>query len=200
MRTGLIVCNEAGTGTECTATPAEPATIYDGCNDLDDNCDGQVDEGFTIMIGDNDGYGYGSGTVPDGSMLPEALFDNRTSAEMSASDGTQYTDAGSYAPDFYFEMTFPSSDQGRIKTAKFMLDVSGIQASLYGASFLGIDSLDYSDKLPQEQDAFGSEVVLFEISKIAVKDGSLPIFFQGGTISGGDAISFDYFGVSLECY
>jgi hypothetical protein len=159
-----------------------------------------VDEGFTIIIGDNDGYGYGSGTVPDGNMLPEALFDNRTSAEMSASDGAQHTDAVSYAPNFYFEMTFPSSDQGRIRTANFMLDVSGIQASSYDASVLVIDNLDYSPWLPQEQDVFGSEVVLIDISKIAVKDGSLPVFFQGGSLSGGDAISFDYFGVSLECY
>jgi hypothetical protein len=200
MRTGSFICNGAGNGTECSATPATPASLYDTCNGLDDNCDGQIDEGFVISIGDNDGYGYGDATVPDGNNLPEVPFDNRESSELNATDGAQYTDNTIYGPDFFFYMTFPSSTQSLIKTSKLTLDVSGIQGSLNGVSSIVIDSIDYSYKLPQEQGVFGSGIVEIDINTLSVRDGSFWVWYEGGTLNGGDAIAIDYFAFSMECY
>ncbi|GMU60390.1 MAG: hypothetical protein AMXMBFR34_21530 [Myxococcaceae bacterium] len=55
-RTGGALCGPSGRVT-CDATAGTPGT--ETCNSVDDNCDGQVDEGLTISClsdGDNDGY------------------------------------------------------------------------------------------------------------------------------------------------
>ena len=44
-RTGTIVCNAAQTGTTCSVTAGTPTTEI--CNNIDDDCDGMVDEGVT---------------------------------------------------------------------------------------------------------------------------------------------------------
>jgi hypothetical protein len=51
QRTGAFVCTADGSGTECSATPGTPGTEV--CNEIDDDCDGTVDEGFPD--GDGDG-------------------------------------------------------------------------------------------------------------------------------------------------
>ena len=43
---GEISCNPAGDGTICT--DESPANIVEVCNGQDDDCDGQIDEGFTV--------------------------------------------------------------------------------------------------------------------------------------------------------
>jgi MYXO-CTERM domain-containing protein len=48
-RLGITVCNTAGTGTVCDAPVVTPTQEY--CNAIDDNCDGQVDEGMLPGIG-----------------------------------------------------------------------------------------------------------------------------------------------------
>jgi hypothetical protein len=49
-----------------------PAPRTEACDGVDNDCDGSTDENVIIVIGDNDGYGYGSGRVPDNSNLPIA--------------------------------------------------------------------------------------------------------------------------------
>ena len=54
---------------------------------------------ITLMVGDNDGYGFGAAVVPDGGSLPVPGFDNRSAAEAVATNGAQQTDiyrGGSY--------------------------------------------------------------------------------------------------------
>jgi subtilisin family serine protease len=46
---GAIVCNSAGDEVECSAVAGEPATELCG-NDVDDDCDGETDEGFTDRL------------------------------------------------------------------------------------------------------------------------------------------------------
>jgi hypothetical protein len=48
-RTGITACNATGTGTVCDAPVVPPTAEY--CNNIDDNCDGQVDEGTLPGIG-----------------------------------------------------------------------------------------------------------------------------------------------------
>jgi putative metal-binding protein len=45
-RTGNLVCRADGTGLQCNA-PAGPAPGTEVCNNLDDDCDGKVDEGLS---------------------------------------------------------------------------------------------------------------------------------------------------------
>ncbi len=47
-RQGEYVCKADGTGVECSATPGPSDTEI--CNTLDDNCDGQIDEGYLNQI------------------------------------------------------------------------------------------------------------------------------------------------------
>ena len=53
----------------------------------------EVSEAATItdLIGDNDGLGGRSGAFPGGTV-PLGIFDNRSAAEMVATDGSQFTD------------------------------------------------------------------------------------------------------------
>jgi hypothetical protein len=44
QRSGRFVCNDAEDDTVCTATAGQPS--QEVCNGLDDNCDGNIDEGF----------------------------------------------------------------------------------------------------------------------------------------------------------
>jgi hypothetical protein len=51
-RAGIILCATDGNNTVCEGTPGAPTTEV--CNNIDDNCDGQVDEGLgTISCGQN---------------------------------------------------------------------------------------------------------------------------------------------------
>src|SRR6185312_12121246 len=45
-RTGTYVCKADGTGTQCTAGPVTPGSEGTVCNGIDDDCDGQIDEGI----------------------------------------------------------------------------------------------------------------------------------------------------------
>lgn len=46
-RTGVKICAENGSGAVCNATPGSPTAEV--CNNIDDNCNGQVDEGLGII-------------------------------------------------------------------------------------------------------------------------------------------------------
>ncbi len=46
-RSGAKVCTANGTGTTCNATPGPPSAEV--CNNVDDDCDGQVDEGLGTL-------------------------------------------------------------------------------------------------------------------------------------------------------
>jgi hypothetical protein len=45
-RTGQYVCKADGTGTQCNATPGTPTAEI--CDGKDNNCNGQIDEGFNV--------------------------------------------------------------------------------------------------------------------------------------------------------
>ena len=47
LRYGTVKCNTLGTGTECSVVAAMPTTEM--CNQIDDNCNGSVDEPFTTL-------------------------------------------------------------------------------------------------------------------------------------------------------
>ena len=59
QRTGQNVCKSDGTGTQCNIQPGTPGT--ETCNSIDDDCDGQIDEGVSQTI--TCGAGACQGTV-----------------------------------------------------------------------------------------------------------------------------------------
>ena len=159
-----------------------------------------------IMIGDNDGYGYGSSEVPDNSNLPlsshtngDWIFYNQERSESSATDGSQYTDEEAYDQmAFSFTITFPPVDPDNFYVARFILDVTGIQTEAFGSSSLKLDGIDFSSYLPQEQGIHGSDVVVISIyNSNLFEDGSLTIDFQGAPFPDPDAIAFDFFGLEI---
>jgi MYXO-CTERM domain-containing protein len=58
LRTGITACNAAGTGTVCDAPVVTPSSEV--CNNIDDNCNGQVDEGTLPGVGMTCGNGLGN--------------------------------------------------------------------------------------------------------------------------------------------
>ncbi len=61
--TGTIVCNAAGTGTECNAPPALPPAANETCNNLDDDCDTRIDESIPLSAIPTVQFTGASGTV-----------------------------------------------------------------------------------------------------------------------------------------
>ncbi len=213
---GYVADNTDCDDTDNKIHPWAPEVCY---NNKDDDCDGYTDEEVCdqiIMIGDNDGYGYGSDVVPDNEDLPFSddpvnnwIFDNREPSEISATDGSQYTDMEPY--DYmYFSFTIPFDpvDSDIFYCAFFTLDVSGLQSELYGAKSLYLDGEDFSSALQyKEQGAFGSEVIDIYIgesySYLFTNDTNrdLTVEFYGGYYCPDcdlDSIAFDY--LSLEIW
>ena len=57
-RGGILACKADGSGTFCDAPTVMPQTEV--CNGLDDNCNGQIDEGILPGVGDKCGNGLGT--------------------------------------------------------------------------------------------------------------------------------------------
>src|SRR6185437_13265471 len=50
LRQGTVICNGSGSDVMCSATPGAP-TGAETCNYLDDDCDGNIDNGFRNAAG-----------------------------------------------------------------------------------------------------------------------------------------------------
>jgi MYXO-CTERM domain-containing protein len=67
-RGGILACKADGSGTFCDAPTVMPQTEV--CNGLDDNCNGQIDEGTLPGVGDK--CGNGLGTCQSGTFICQA--------------------------------------------------------------------------------------------------------------------------------
>lgn len=66
QQSGLKVCNAQGTGTFCNAVPLQPQVEI--CNNIDDNCNGSIDEGGVCGFSSGGGGGGGTTTCPDNDL------------------------------------------------------------------------------------------------------------------------------------
>ena len=57
-RTGITICNAAGTGTVCSAPTITPGVEV--CNGIDDDCNGMIDDGMLPGVGEKCGNGLGT--------------------------------------------------------------------------------------------------------------------------------------------
>ena len=167
---------------------------------------------ITDMIGDNDGYGYGSDIVADGDDLPFTarpdgsdfgwLFDNRNAAEMAATNGAQATDI-STAFDVTFHHAFDMSQFDHLTSAIFTIDISGIQPDNIwsdggGFTRLYLDGIEVTKFLDiPNQGAWGSGVFNFDVDLALLADGELDVYLDvfenyDGEIRSADEIAVDF--------
>lgn len=161
---------------------------------------------FSIMIGDNDGFGFGDANVPDNADLLNDNFpdDRRSAAEAAASDGAQQTDFYSallnpLPTEFDVVFTLPID----ISSATFEIDMGGFQATTFAqqilVSFNGVaqpNLLDFEDGiLPTRVRQFN-----LDISSIANANaaGEFRVTFDRGPVNNNtiDVLAFDYFKLS----
>lgn len=142
---------------------------------------------ITDMIGDNDGFGYGHAVVGDGDNLPYTddpetgagwLFDNRSAAEMSASDGSQATDVEENF-DVTFYHSFDISQFDYLTEAFFTIDIAGLQQEVFGGlSHLYLDGVEVSEFLAINQGAWGSGLLTVAVDLAILADGALEVYFD----------------------
>ncbi|MEE9443037.1 MAG: PEP-CTERM sorting domain-containing protein [candidate division Zixibacteria bacterium] len=151
------------------------------------------------MIGDNDGYGYG---VADNATLPFSddptpgggwIFDNRSAAELAATNGAQFTDIeprNTLNATFNFAPFAPSA----FHEGTFMIDLSGIQTTAGGQSRLWFDGIEVVNAFAGvEMGAWGSQVFQFSLGAVTLADGILDVDFASGTVgSTVDNVAIDF--------
>lgn len=139
------------------------------------------------MIGDNDGFGYGHAVVGDGDDLPYTddpepgagwLFDNRSAAEMSASDGSQATDIEENF-DVTFNHRFDITQFDYLTEAFFTIDIGGLQQEVFGGlSHLYLDGVEVTEFLAINQGAWGSGLFTVAVDLAILTDGALDVYFD----------------------
>ena len=134
------------------------------------------------MIGDNDGYGYGAGIVPDNADLPGApdnwQFDNRSAAEMAAVNGAQATDIEDNF-DVTFFHSFDLSQFAYLSEAYFTIDITGVQQGVFGGnSHLYLDGVQMMGFEGLQQGAWGSDVLTYSVDVSYLADGMFNVFFD----------------------
>ena len=157
---------------------------------------------FSIMLGDNDGFGFGAANVPDGANLlninlPE---DRRSAAEAAATDGTQQTDFYSavFTPlPFSFDINFGLSGLN-LNFATFEVDMGGFQATVLGQLTVFYNGILQTNLWDFQDGAFATTVRTFALGAAAITNannaGAFIVTVERGNSN--DAIAFDYFKLS----
>ena len=153
----------------------------------------------TWMIGDNDGYGIG---IPDNANHPfngwSANYDGRSAAEVSATNGAQYTDTYSttqpgYGPQSGTIATFSFTGLGNGWTQGSMwFDMADFQASTYGATVVSYNGIlqnwAFNDGFPS------TKIRFFDLGQDVVDSinntGALSVVIDRA--GSGDFYGFDY--------
>jgi uncharacterized repeat protein (TIGR01451 family) len=162
---------------------------------------------FDVMIGDNDGYGFGAANVPDNAnflfTVQNYLYqDNRSTTEKAATDGSEHTDVyGAF--DWFsfpatplttvFDVKFPV--EGTLQSGILEIDMGGFQATQFGPITVQFNGVVQPNLLAFQDDPVITRVRQFTLSPAALANANA----QGGfrlTIAVGnsnDGVAFDYF-------
>jgi hypothetical protein len=157
---------------------------------------------FSIMIGDNDGYGFAS-PVPDNGVLPEINLpeDRRSAAEAAATDGAQQTDF--YSSVFNplpesFDVIFSLS--AIVNSANLTIDMGGFQADQFGQLSVAFNGVAQPNFFNFQDGAFATMVRSWSLDATALANANSAGEFVITISRNGsnDAISFDYFELDGE--
>ena len=155
--------------------------------------------GFSVFhqIGDNDGFGFG---IADNADVPALGFDNRSAAEASATDGSQYTDIDNlYTSDAYFSHFFNTSLFTSLTSATLTIDVQGLQPNELGAgtvlSYLYFDGNLIPDFTNVYNGAWGSSLLTYNVDLGLLADGQLDVFLNVDDI---DLVAVDFVRLDVE--
>lgn len=164
--------------------------------------------GFSVFhqIGDNDGFGFG---IADNGSIPSPVFDNRSVAEMAASDGSQFTDNDNLynTGDPTFTHFFNTNLFSNITSATFTIDVQGLQPNAFGQgslpSYLYLDGNQVPGFELIDLGATGSMVMTFNVNTAWLADGQLNVFLDINDagdvpIGSADLVAVDFTRLDVE--
>lgn len=158
---------------------------------------------FSMMIGDDDGYGFGlaDNGVTTGADIGTFPADFRDAAETVATDGSQHTDINSavFSPlaetaNFVF-----SGFGGTVTSATLTIDIGGLQLSAFGETLSSFNGV-LQGILALDQGIFQTNVLSFALDAAALANVNADGFFDFGMDRNGntDAIFIDYVSFSGE--
>lgn len=158
---------------------------------------------ISLLIGDNDGFGFGAAAVPDGAPLlninlPE---DRRSATEAAATNGAQQTD--------FYSAAFPPLPQtfdvifalpGTLTSGTFVVDMGGFQATTFGQLTVSFNGVAQPGLFNFEDGAFETSLRSFVLSAAAIANantaGQFVVTVSRGTSI--DGIAFDFFRLDGE--
>ena len=158
---------------------------------------------IVVMVGDNDGFGFGAAAVPDGAPLlninlPE---DRRSAAEAAATNGAQQTDFYSalFTPlPFQFDVILPFA--GVLTSGTLTIDMGGFQAATFGQITASLNGIAQPNLLNFEDGAFATAVRTFGLSPAVLAAANLAgqLVLRLDRSGSNDAIAFDFFRLNGE--
>ena len=158
---------------------------------------------ISIMVGDNDGFGFGALAVPDGSPLlninlPE---DRRSGAEAAATNGAEQTDF--YSSNFtplpsLFDVLFPLVNP--LASGTLTVDMGGFQASSFGQFAVSFNGVLQPNLFNFEDGAFATNVRSFALSPSAIANANFMGVFSVEINRNGsnDGTAFDFFRLDAQ--
>ena len=162
--------------------------------------------GFSVFhqIGDNDGFGFG---IADNGNIPSPGFDNRSAAEMAATDGSQWTDTDNLynVADPTFSHFFNTALFSSITSATLTIDVQGLQPNFGSGlpSYLYFDGNQVAGFETIDLGATGSQVLSYNINTAWLADGQLDVFldinsYNDVPLNTADLVSVDFTRLDVE--
>jgi hypothetical protein len=164
----------------------------------------QAHAGFSVMVGDADGYGYGRPDVSTGIAWPGPgssgeNYDGRDAAEMAATNGAQITDSYSalfpgFGPNASesADVLFPFS--GTLGPgAKIKIAMGDFQASTFGPISANINGSPISMAF---DDGFQNSTIRtfhLDAAAIAAANAAQEVVLHLDHTGSGDFIAFDWF-------
>ena len=151
-----------------------------------------------IMIGDNDGYGFG---IVDGADMPSMWFDNRDAIEAASINGAQQTDF--YSANFSplpetFDVVF--SGLNGVTDATLEIDMGGLQADQFGPFEVAFNGVPQAGLLDFQDGVYDTVVRSFVLDAATIaainNDNEFRITISRGDSN--DAVAFDYFALNYN--
>ena len=159
---------------------------------------------FDIMIGDNDGYGFGLADNGVTTAADIGIFaaDFRSAAEIAATNGAEQTDINSalFSPLSETANFIFSGFGGPVTSATLTIDIGGLQVSTFGETLASFNGVLQSGLLALDQGIFQTNVLSFVLDAAALANLNADGFFdlELDRNGNGDAIFIDYVSLSGE--